>query len=300
MKNHKKYNQDVFVQVLETIPVPDHNVLSQAFKIDNTNLKVATGIVSKFLNSSLDEIKWDKNSLHFVANRIKTSTKNSVNLINSSFCPTWNDQVEDYLKAFNILIGGSEGKYHGLSITKEIYIPRLTEYQITKGFTDCLFLDDVECRYERVLSLIEALPVSENLMKSLQELKNKNKPSLSVESEKVISGKRRIDIFIQWVTSEKRCRIAIEAKFDHHVTVKQLPSYKKYCASKSTQDVQEVEYDLILLTNNGGAEKRNHSWKGLSWFNLMKRLESNLAKRNCDSSSFQSFRTFVWKKIGGY
>ncbi|MCD4719801.1 MAG: PD-(D/E)XK nuclease family protein [Desulfobacula sp.] len=288
------FNHSIFKQFIKSIPCPDDTIYSQAFSLDNKNLKFATPILSKFPHTSTKEIKWQDQDLSSIVNRININLKYSAKMISKNFCNLGTDICTEHLSTSTQYVGEISNPNHGLALVNKLYIPKLNERQVTEGIALCLNDSDKICTFKRVLTFLKALPVSKDFIKAFEGMTNREKSTIKVESEVVTKKNKRIDILIHWESANKPYGIAIEAKFDHKVTKGQLPPYKKYCI-----DNFEDRYKLILLTNQGDYNKINKDWKPLSWLSLLIRLEKGLKKWNCDDSRFSCFRSMLWKKIGG-
>ena len=92
-------------------------------------------------------------------------------------------------------------------------------------------------------------------------------------------GAKRIDLLVEWKDSSEqknRYAAAIEAKLPgHHVTVGQLPEYRRYLKNLD----------------------RNRDWRWMAWRDLLVAHERALPVK-CDDDAYLQFRRTLWDQAG--
>jgi len=298
INKYSDLNNQTLNQLVKDIPLPNEKIYCEAFRLENKNIKIAIELLSKFSHSALKNIKWQNQDLFNVANKFDKNTKNSAIFILKKYSPSWTDILtENIKKNMEQYIGKFTNANHGLNLLNKIYIPNLHEPQVTEGLTQCLNSGDKIKNYNKVLCFLKALRVSEDFVeKKFIKIADQKNCNLVVKPEVKTKNNKRIDILISWTSSGKYYGVAIEAKFDHKVTVGQLQAYEEYCLEKKME-----RFELILLTKEGDQNSKHKNWKALSWLSLLVRLEKSLDEEECkcDDYIFTCFRAMVWKKIRG-
>lgn len=280
---------------LKEIKNPDKKMHSAAFRVDRKNTRVAVSLLSELINHSKKKIEWQNKDLSGIVQKIEKNSKSSAKLISRNFPFSHVKSLSEYLPRVNQFIGESRNPTHGLSLVNKVFIPRLSEVQVTQGLVKCLISGDRTLQYNKISCLLKALPVSADLLSDFMNLPDQRKFTLEADYEVQTQKGKRIDILIQWKSETGTRAVAVEAKFGHRVTAGQLPAYKYYCKHEKKFDAPE----FILLTLDGQKSERNKDWKSLSWLSFLTRFEKQLSIMRCDDLIFTSFRAMVWQKIGG-
>lgn len=280
---------------LKEIKNPGRKTHSVAFRIDKKNTRVAVSLLSELINHSKRHIKWQNTDLSGIVQKIEKSSKSSAKLISRNFPFSCSKSLSEYLSWIGQYIGENRNSTHGLSLVNKVFIPRLSEVQVTQGLVECFVSGDRMEQYNKILCLLNALPVSAGLLSDFISLPEQRKFILEADYEVQTKKGKRIDILIQWRSEIGTRAVAIEAKFGHSVTAGQLPAYKYYCKHEKNFD----SFELILLTLDGHKNKKNRDWKSLSWLTFLTRLEKQLGRMRCDDLIFTSFRAMVWQRIRG-
>ncbi len=181
---------------------------------------------------------------------------------------------------------------------------RLTEPQITKGFAHFLNAGDRETRTGRIRALLRALgsrPGNED--RSLREA------SVTPEAP---ANERRIDLLIEWTDASGHRRGAvIEAKFRHHVTPRQLPSYRAHLLKQIERGYRykvpddEKEPPLLFIVSplrddgitRALGQQRKKVWRWISWRSLLLAYDRALHQDH-DDDTFRQFRRTLWDRAG--
>ena len=164
-----------------------------------------------------------------------------------------------------------------------------TEPQLTKGFAR--FLNDPEpvARIERARALLKALGAAE-LGEGMTEV--------TVTAEAPTTGKRRIDLLIEWRdSSERRYAVAIEAKLGHHVTSGQLPAYRNHLRKIAKDRRLLVVVAPRLTARTDRSLQRNRDWRWTTWRDLLIAYERALPV-DCDNAEYLRFRRTLWDQTG--
>jgi len=169
-----------------------------------------------------------------------------------------------------------------------------TEPQITKGIA--YFIDPVihgEKGIWRLKAFLRALlgdqPENSTVLDSLESPASY---AFQVKAEFPINGKRA-DIYISWKNNKDLFGVVVEAKFDHHVTPRQLPTYKAYLKKVVKNENNSA---LVLLTCSGEkAPAPNKGWQPRSWLVVMSKWEQGLKEDR--EIGFSLLRQFIWNKV---
>ena len=171
------------------------------------------------------------------------------------------------------------------SVTWATFIER----QLTEGFAR--FLNDPEpvARVERVRALLKALGAAE-LGEGMTEVR--------VTPEALTSGRKRIDLLIEWQdTSERLYAAAIEAKLGSNVKSGQLPAYRNHL-QKITKDHRLLVVVAPRLTaRTDRALRRNRDWRWTTWRDLLIAYERALPV-DFDDAVYLRFRRTLWDQTG--
>ena len=180
---------------------------------------------------------------------------------------------------------------------------RLTERQITKGFAHLLNAGGRETRTGRIRALLWALGSDQGDSDSdLHE---------AWATAEAPANRRRIDLLIEWTDAWGRKRGAvIEAKFEHHVTAGQLPTYRTHLGGIERSYRDEVRSDqkerpLLFIVSplldrkvsRALSQQKNNDWRWMSWRSLLLAYDRVL-HHDHDDDTFREFRRTLWDRAG--
>jgi len=186
---------------------------------------------------------------------------------------------------------------HHLFCAEPIVWAKFTEPQFTKGFAHFLDVPEQAVRIGRTRALLKALGV-EMAMKVKVDL-GEEMTKIHVAAEESTSGKKRIDLLIEWEHSSNRFAVVIEAKLGHHITVGQLSAYRKHLEKRKIQK----EHRLLVVVSPRATEKdnealrRNREWRWKGWRDLLIAHERTLCDEY-DDSEYSRFRRTLWDHVG--
>ena len=208
--------------------------------------------------------------------------------------PDWSPESSDIMRhVFGVI---REHHEHHLFCTEPIAWATFTEPQFTKGFAHFLDVPEQNVRIERTRALLKALGVETTMKVDLGEEMTK----IYVAAEAPASGKRRIDLLIEWGHSSNRFAVVIEAKLGHHITVGQLSAYREHLEKK--KKIKE-EHRCLFVVSPRDAEKdrkilrRNQEWRWKGWRDLLIAHERALCDEY-DDPAYSQFRKTLWDHIG--
>ena len=180
---------------------------------------------------------------------------------------------------------------------------RLTEPQVTKGFAHFLNAGGRATRTDRIRALLRTLGSEPGETDS-------SLGKVRVTPEAPANG-RRIDLLIEWTDASNHNRGAIiEAKFEHHVTPRQLPDYRKHLRhieSGYRREDRDDEQDRPLLfiisprrddkLAHALRRQRSNDWRWMSWRSLLLAYDRSLDPDH-DDDAFRQFRRTLWDRAG--
>ena len=185
---------------------------------------------------------------------------------------------------------------HHLFCAEPIAWTKFTEPQFTKGFAHFLDVPEQTVRIGRTRALLKALGVETAKMVDL----GKEMTKIDVTEEKPVSGKKRIDLLIEWGHSSNRFAVVIEAKLGHHITAGQLPAYRDHLEKE--MGIKE-EHRCLFVVSPRDAEKdrkilqRNPEWRWKGWRDLLIAHERALCDEY-DDPAYSRFRKTLWDHVG--
>ena len=119
-----------------------------------------------------------------------------------------------------------------------------------------------------------------------------------VTAEAPTSGKRRIDLLMEWQDSSgQRYAAAIEAKLGHHVTSGQLPAYRSHLRQIAKERRLLVVVSPRLTDRTDRSLQRNRDWRWMAWRDLLVAHERALPNRY-DDVAYTQFRRTLWDQTG--
>ena len=180
---------------------------------------------------------------------------------------------------------------------------RLTERQITKGFAHLLNAGGGATRTGRIRALLRAL--GSDLGDSDSDLHE------AWATAEAPANRRRIDLLIEWTDGSGCNRGAvIEAKFEHHVTAGQLPTYRSRLGRierdyrREAQCIQPERPLLFIVSplldrkvRRALSQQRNTDWRWMSWRSLLLAYDRVL-HHDHDDETFREFRRTLWDRAG--
>ena len=175
---------------------------------------------------------------------------------------------------------------------------RFTEPQFTKGFA--YFLDMPAVRIQRIRALLAALGAG-RLCEDMCDVTVTAEAPTARKRRSV--GAKRIDLLIEWKDSSEqknRYAAAIEAKLPgHHVTVGQLPAYRRYLKNRK---ISQERWVLTVVSprrdaHTNKALDRNRDWRWMAWRDLLVAHERALPVK-CDDDAYLQFRRTLWDQTG--
>ena len=183
---------------------------------------------------------------------------------------------------------------HHLFRAEPIAWAKFTEPQFTGGFGYFLGVPERIKRLKRTRALLKALGAAE-LSKDLSEV--------TVTAEALTSGKKRIDLLIEWRdTSGLPYAVAIEAKLGHRVTSGQLPAYRTHLDRE--KKVPPERRLLIVVSPRFSADtrdalqrQRTGEWRWVAWRDLLLAHERALSA-DYDDDAYRQFRRTLWDQTG--
>jgi len=114
---------------------------------------------------------------------------------------------------------------------------------------------------------------------------------------RVVAEEKRVDILVELNDANDRFGVAIEAKFNHRLTKGQLKN--------AVEHTRERDWDLdrscFLVVGphldrlDCDIMKRNKAWSSVTWWALLRHLESELAVE-VDCADFRRFRSTIWSQ----
>jgi len=206
------------------------------------------------------------------------------------------------------LYGDVSSKRHAFSVTGLGWGIRLTEPQVTSALVH--FLSPTvftNSGNRRCAALVRALYRAAGLVDERKRLD----PLLAVPGTLKVDAERRtgncrIDIALEWwegPTNDKANRrlVLIECKFNHHVTRKQLPTYRQYAKRQTT----DGGYALFLLFDRFTSHitssiAHNQDWQPVTWLASLRCLEQELLQApGEEEGGFASLRRTIWDMANG-
>ena len=169
--------------------------------------------------------------------------------------------------------------------------PELLRRALAGAMPAVRFLNDPEpvARIERVRALLKALGAARL---------GEGMTGVVVTAEAPTSGKRRIDVLIEWHdSSAQRHAAAIKAKLGHHVTSGQLPAYRKHLRKIAKDRGLSIVAVPRLTGGTEGSLRRNHDRRWAIWRDLLTAYERTLPV-DYDDAEYLRFRRTLWDRTG--
>lgn len=159
------------------------------------------------------------------------------------------------------------------------------EPQITRGLCHFLSEGPAELQRRRVLAVVSAA------------WGERMPTDFDAATHEVRAEDGRIDLTaILTSTDGRRIGVAIEAKFGHRLTPRQLQRYRRL-ASTRLQLAPEDRALLVVMPSLDPASRRflrrNREWRFLSWGRLLVRID-NAMESSMDDEDFRRFRRTIW------
>ena len=171
-----------------------------------------------------------------------------------------------------------------------------TEPQFTKGFSHFLDQPERSVRIERTRALLQALGVEQRLG---FHLRNEGTET-TVQAEAPATGKRYIDLLIEWQDSDSsnRIAVAIEAKLDSPITRNQLAAYAEHLRTKWPEHRRLFFVVSSKLTEHTRRDLQiNKEWRWMAWRDLLIAHERALSG-DYDDGAYRQFRRTLWDRTG--
>lgn len=172
------------------------------------------------------------------------------------------------------------------------------EPQIIAGLAHFLQAGPACSRVERVRAFLTAAyecAGAGGLVRRIEEA--------DILSAETVAEESRVDLIVQAFTSEhEHLGLVVEAKFDHHLTPRQLPAARRHAAGRGLGPDNAAF--LVVLPHRADTGSRilprpaNSGWRAVSWWALLAALERRL-KSDVDSEAFRSFRHTIWQQTYG-
>lgn len=185
---------------------------------------------------------------------------------------------------------GADAEGHCFHVEPHHWL-RLTEPQATRGLA--LFLTDGGAH--RILGFLRALDAEIEWPESLVE---------ASATAEVPAGKGRIDLLVQGKSEGQVWGAVVEAKFGHHPGENPLGDYARHAAAVGMAfPHDEAANRTGVLAIVGQKEcrfttrrlARNKRWRFVSWQELLRRFEAELAADGGDLE-FRRFRRTLWER----
>ena len=207
--------------------------------------------------------------------------------------PDWPSGSSDIIRrVFGVI---REHHEHHLFCTEPIAWATFTEPQFTKGFAHFLDIPEQTVRIERTRALLKALGVETTMKVDLGEEMTK----IYVAAEAPASGKRRIDLLIEWGHSSNRFAVVIEAKLGDQFTDGQLSAYREHLEKKK---IKKEHWWLFVVSPRSTKKVKkalldNEEWRWKGWRDLLIAHERTLCDEY-DDSEYSRFRRTLWDQVG--
>lgn len=110
----------------------------------------------------------------------------------------------------------------------------------------------------------------------------------------------RIDLLLSGHRDGRAFCIVVEAKLGSTLASNPLPAYRRHAesvAELSSGDFEFVVIDFGTCPKTEERLKRNGSWKLLSWFVFLSRLEKELVRSGVNDPEYAEFRRAVWWRV---
>lgn len=150
---------------------------------------------------------------------------------------------------------------------------------------------------------VEACPTSIRAARALAILKSVEAASPSIESSAIEHAEAQAEGGRMDLTIVAKLRdgtsigTVVEAKFGHHLTTGQLPTYKLRSAKLADQLTRVVIAPHLSRALKTGL-RRNRTWGFFTWSDFLQRLERHLPE-TADDLDFRRFRRTIWLQAYG-
>ena len=182
---------------------------------------------------------------------------------------------------------------------------RFHEPQITSGL--CHFLDDggFDARVDRALAIYRAAAncaggafrrIEANEVADLEIIPEADTNTAGEKRGRKRAERGRIDILVSFELDDgTRTGVAIEAKFDHHLTPGQLKKYTHHLETKRKWNPNEAP--LLVVARAPIALTGEPHWHSASWWRFLEALEREIEP--LDDLEFRTFRRTIWETAYG-
>lgn len=182
---------------------------------------------------------------------------------------------------------------------------RFHEPQITSGL--CHYLDHggFDARVDRALAIYRAAVHCAGGGYRLIDASEIAELEIIPEADANTAGEKRgrkrvergrIDILVAFELEDgTRTGVAIEAKFDHHLTPGQLKKYTRHLEAKRNWIADQAP---LLVVSRAPIELSGETcWKSVSWWRFLEALEREIGP--VDDPEFRKFRRTIWETAYG-
>lgn len=163
------------------------------------------------------------------------------------------------------------------------------EPQITRGFAHFLSSGTFEIRAHRCMAFYRAACRMSDVGSPVEPIFRPNAVVAKAEE-------KRIDLLVEIRGQNRTFGVAVEAKFKHKLTKRQLKNARWHTRKKRGWSKKRSSYLLIVSrkrSENTAHLLENPRWKEVTWWDFMLAYEHELA-REYDDPRFSQFRKDVW------